>query len=410
MKERLFRLADWFLPAKELSPLALQHYRAAILQSWVGLSMTVPFSALYVVLGSPWSGVAISLITIGLVVSPWAIRAGATLGFIVNLVETATWLASVIVATRSGGLSSPAVLWSFIIPISTYSVCGARSAVFWSLLAALEVGALYAADLLGFPFAQDFTARTMSLLTVSGYLGLLIGIVAVLYVVENSRLASVEAMNRANRVLEREKLVHDMHDGIGSQLVGLTALARLGRLEPPQLLAGLEACLDDLHLIIDCRESQVRPLGVALAELRLRTAQRCEAADVRLDWQVCLSDEQWQPNVTLQVLRSAQEMLSNAIRHSGARHIRLRLEDDATDGWLQLSVADDGIGITEPTATRRGRGLNSMRARAQRLSGVFTIANQAPGTRVTLRFPQHHPSEDEAARASVGLRFERAQV
>jgi hypothetical protein len=154
MKERLFRLADWFLPSKQLSPLALQHYRAAILQSWVGLSMTVPFSALYVVLGSPWSGVAISFITIGLLVSPWAIRAGATLGFIVNLVEAATWLASVVVAARSGGLSSPAVLWSFIIPISTYSVCGARSAVFWSVLAALEVGGLYAWTCLGFPLLE----------------------------------------------------------------------------------------------------------------------------------------------------------------------------------------------------------------------------------------------------------------
>jgi signal transduction histidine kinase len=265
-------------------------------------------------------------------------------------------------------------------------------------------------DLLGFPFARDFAPGTMSVLTLSGYIGLLIGIVAVLYVVENSRLASVEAMNRANRILEREKLVHDMHDGIGSQLVGLTALARLGKLEPAQLVAGLEACLDDLHLIIDCRESQVRPLGVAIGELRMRTAQRCEAVGVELDWELSLLDEQWPPNVTLQVLRSAQEMLSNALRHSGARRIRLRLANDAVEGWFWLSVTDDGVGIAEPSPTRRGRGLNSLRARAQRLGGVFTITSQTPGTRVALRFPLASEPEAGTTSASVGLRFEGAQV
>lgn len=387
MKERLFQLADWWLPAHDLEPAALHRHRAAILQSWVGLVLTVPFSWLYVALGSPWSGAAITLITVGLLASPWLIRRGVPLQNVTHVLIGATWTASIIVATRSGGLESPAVLWSFILPISTYSVCGARAAVAWAILAAAEVSGLYLAELAGVEFFREFVSPQVEVLVFSGYIGILIGVVAVLYVVENSRIAAAKAMDQANRVLERERLVHDMHDGIGSQLVGLLALARLGRLEPGQLIAGLEASLDDMRLIIDCRETQDPPLALALGELRLRTAQRCSAAGIELQWDVAVEATRWTPDVTLQVLRSAAEMLNNALQHALPRRLHLELVSRLDAPWVSLTVADDGVGIAHRASEHRGRGLKSLDARARRLGGKFEVFHLSPGTRVTLSFP-----------------------
>jgi len=88
------------------------------------------------------------------------------------------------------------------------------------------------------------------------------------------------------------------------------------------------------------------------------------------------------------VLRVAQEALQNAVRHSGAGHIAVRLARD--DGRLVLEVADDGAGFdpADPELRSRRLGLTSMEERARRLGGRLEIRS-APGagTRVRLESP-----------------------
>ena len=89
-----------------------------------------------------------------------------------------------------------------------------------------------------------------------------------------------------------------------------------------------------------------------------------------------------------ELLRIAQEALQNAIRHSGATRIVLRLAAD--NARLVLEVRDDGTGF-DPQATEvRGRrlGLSSMEERARRLDGQLVINSVAgSGTTVRLEAP-----------------------
>jgi signal transduction histidine kinase len=85
------------------------------------------------------------------------------------------------------------------------------------------------------------------------------------------------------------------------------------------------------------------------------------------------------------VLRIAQEPLTNAARHAGAGHCRVRVAASGTQ--VTLVVDDDGRGV--PPGAGRGVGIDSMRQRAQELGGSCTVggAPDGTGTRVEARIP-----------------------
>lgn len=63
-----------------------------------------------------------------------------------------------------------------------------------------------------------------------------------------------------------------------------------------------------------------------------------------------------------------RELLTNAIRHSGAEQIRIAVAVDAA--WVRVVVEDDGVGIPEQG---RRSGLDHLRARAERRGGGLRI-------------------------------------
>jgi signal transduction histidine kinase len=88
------------------------------------------------------------------------------------------------------------------------------------------------------------------------------------------------------------------------------------------------------------------------------------------------------------VFRIAQEALHNALRHAGARAVRVRLEE--RPGEVVLSVADDGRGFDPdaPALRSRSLGLTSMEERAAALGGTLRIASaRGAGTTVDLELP-----------------------
>ena len=77
--------------------------------------------------------------------------------------------------------------------------------------------------------------------------------------------------------------------------------------------------------------------------------------------------------------------MSNAVRHSGAAHLNVRLERE--DGSVELSVADDGRGFTFEQASR-GLGLAGMRERALLVNGELQVESRPQvGTKVRLLVP-----------------------
>jgi signal transduction histidine kinase len=78
------------------------------------------------------------------------------------------------------------------------------------------------------------------------------------------------------------------------------------------------------------------------------------------------------------VYRIVQEALTNVARHSGARHVSIRL--NTRDGELQFQVDDDGCGLPAiPAGRAGGLGLKIMRYRAQMLGGDLVIESNGNG-------------------------------
>jgi signal transduction histidine kinase len=93
------------------------------------------------------------------------------------------------------------------------------------------------------------------------------------------------------------------------------------------------------------------------------------------------------PEAQVCLFRIAQEALRNAARHSRASKVKLSLQ--TTNGSVQLTVSDDGVGF-DPARTnfRRSLGHASMRERAH-LAGGSLAVESAPGrgTRVLVSLP-----------------------
>ena len=119
------------------------------------------------------------------------------------------------------------------------------------------------------------------------------------------------------------------------------------------------------------------------------------AAGVELQWDAKGLPEEIDvhPDMVLPILRIVQEALTNALKHSGARAVRvsLTMEQVGEEDWLVVRVTDNGRGISGEGVG--GRGLMNMRNRAQRMGAQFKIETvPGTGTMVALRYrvTEHH--------------------
>lgn len=189
---------------------------------------------------------------------------------------------------------------------------------------------------------------------------------------------------------ERQRIVRDMHDGIGGQLVGLILQVRGRTLDPPALEKALEASVADLRLIVDSLDTAEDSLPAALRAFEHRIRPQVEAAGVELVFDMALPDDTpaCEPRVALQLLRILQEAVTNALRHSGASLVRLTAAINGDD--VHLTVEDDGKGL--PVDIGGGRGLASIRARAVAVGGALDITPRpGGGVRVSVHAPLLRP-------------------
>jgi signal transduction histidine kinase len=204
------------------------------------------------------------------------------------------------------------------------------------------------------------------------------------------RLAEVEA-DRARRE-ERERILREVHDGVGAHIVATLALLESPESDRRTLASTLHDALDDLRITVDTLGPGAgRDAVTALAMLRRRVQPSLEAAGLRLLWRVAddvplptLGDE-----LTLDLLRIVQEAMTNALQHAGARAVEVSIAPGAGGAGLEVAVTDDGSGIRP--GSRDGQGLANMRRRAERLGAVLEVTSSPAGTRVAIVVPGPAP-------------------
>ena len=205
-----------------------------------------------------------------------------------------------------------------------------------------------------------------------------------------NRQERVEA-TRLTREQERQRLTHDLHDGLSGHLVSIIALSeRTG--DKPTEQAAREA-LNDLRLVIYSLDLGDRELPLALANFRERLMPQLHRLGVTLDWSIAeLPDVSGvTPGNALAVLRILQEAITNALKHGPARRIVIR-GAVAPDGMLAITIENDGRPFAENGS---GHGLANMRRRAQQLRGKLSIEAKAQGTAFTLLLPRGLPDFEE---------------
>jgi len=210
---------------------------------------------------------------------------------------------------------------------------------------------------------------------------------------------------------ERTRLMRDLHDGLGGQLVSIVALSERGNAG-----AGIgdaaRAALKDLRLVIDSMDDIGGDLMLALGSWRERVTAQLRPHDIALVWRAVDPQglpvhPELRPWHVIQIIRLLDEAVTNAVKHAGARCITVSIEtlnDASGDARGRITIADDGKGfVPEPgreagaSGQNAARGLRNMRSRAARCGAELELTSDTGGTRVRLTLPRRFPDSDAAA-------------
>ncbi len=197
-------------------------------------------------------------------------------------------------------------------------------------------------------------------------------------------------------VTERERIMRDMHDGVGSQLIAARQLAERGELKPEELVMVLNECMDDLRLVIDSLEPTEGDLLNVIGNLRYRLTDRFARQGIDLKWEVSdfPANLRLAPSGILHILRIVQEAFANVLKHAGASEVIFSATLVPQRQQIKLSVRDNGCGVSNEAANgaSRGRGLANMKQRAETVGGELHIDADEGGCVVTLTLPLLNPA------------------
>jgi signal transduction histidine kinase len=196
---------------------------------------------------------------------------------------------------------------------------------------------------------------------------------------------------------ERQRMMREIHDGVGSQLVGLLNMVNQRGADPQALESHVREALDEMRMAVDSLQPMDGDLTAVLATLRYRLQPRLTAAGIEIVWDVSPLPAlpQLSPQAVLDVQRLLLEAFTNVLKHARATQVivQARWRDDLSVPSVQISLVDNGIGLPQAAhdaepAPHQGRGLLNMQTRAHAIGASLSFERQSPsGTRVMLDWP-----------------------
>ena len=192
---------------------------------------------------------------------------------------------------------------------------------------------------------------------------------------------------------ERQRIGQELHDGLGSQLtgIGLICVSLANQLEKVHPEYAKE--LHEVARQVKDADYQARnlarglipvvadPFGLVTALKRLAdyTEGTGITCVVDISGEVYIEDT----TISTHLFRIAQEALVNAVKHSKASHVSIRLINDGVSGDILLEIEDNGEGLPEKLEEAGGLGLRTMKYRAGMLGAQFHVFS-APGEGTTI--------------------------
>ena len=235
------------------------------------------------------------------------------------------------------------------------------------------------------------------------------------------QLRELAAWSDAVREEERTRIAREVHDELGSLLVALKMdvgwldkrLSEQGQLTAVQAPALQETLQEKMRekcqnmgrlietavvnvgrIITDLRPSILDHQGLWGA-LEWQAQEFVQSAEQELKWCMEVDEQRVLPEpMAMAVFRIFQEMLSNVGRHARARTVDVDMVE--REGWLHLSVEDDGCGAeAHAFESAQAYGIMGMRERARHFGGEIDIDSQ-PGRGTLMRLSMPLPRDREA--------------
>ena len=191
------------------------------------------------------------------------------------------------------------------------------------------------------------------------------------------------------RVAERTRLAAELHDSLSQCLGGLAFQLAAAKSLAAEDAPGAGRCLDAAESMLQSSRTELQRClfdlrGAALDEPDFAKAVSAALAPIAGDADVDVRlagvrRDRMSDTVAHAAICIARELVSNALRHGGARHVAV--EGEERGGALALSVRDDGRGFDaarRPGPAEGHFGLEGVRERVRRLGGSFRIES-TPG-------------------------------
>ena len=205
-----------------------------------------------------------------------------------------------------------------------------------------------------------------------------------------------EELRRLALVEDRERIAKELHDDIIQSLFaeGMALQASLAMLHDPDAMElRITQSVERIDRVIrDLRNYIFGLQPGAAADRQLDRSLRDlaesfgEAAGVPIEVNTDARAVSRLAGRAADIIQSAREALSNAVRHSGASSIRVGLAASADEAILE--IADDGKGFDVKSAEGRGHGLGNLGARADALGATLEIESErGRGTWVRITIP-----------------------
>lgn len=214
---------------------------------------------------------------------------------------------------------------------------------------------------------------------------------------------------------ERRRIARELHDETSQVLSAL--LMNISMLEshaPPDAdgkarVEAVKNLAEEAARNLDAMLFDLRP--ALLDELGLIPALRWYLAQIADAWGVEIVFEggktgRLPDHVEVTAFRIVQEAVGNVVRHASAKTATVHVAP-GDDGWLVVSVTDDGIGFDPRSVAGRARtgesvGLMGMRERAEIIGGTLTIeSSPGMGATIVARLPVNDTEHSASAEATM---------